>query len=104
MQYQILIQNPSDDPFQASVVGIPNCTVQATTKEAAIALAKTALQQQLNQGELVTINLEAATHEPPVDPWIKHMGIFADDPMFDDFLAEIAAYRQQFNAYTVEAL
>ena len=29
------------------------------------------------------------------DPWLKHMGVFASDPTFDDFLTEVAAYRQQ---------
>lgn len=28
------------------------------------------------------------------DPWLKHMSIFALDPTVDDFLAEVAAYRQ----------
>jgi hypothetical protein len=29
----------------------------------------------------------------PNDPWIANMGIFQDDPTFDDFLAEVNTYR-----------
>jgi predicted RNase H-like HicB family nuclease len=97
MQYQVLVQSQSDDTFQASVVGVPNCTAQAVTREAAIGLAKNALQQQLNQGELVTIHLDSDANHPTVDPWVKNMGIFVDDPTFDDFLSEVAAYRQQID-------
>jgi len=32
------------------------------------------------------------------DPWIKYAGMFSDDPDFDDFLAEIEAYRREIDA------
>jgi Protein of unknown function (DUF2281) len=32
-----------------------------------------------------------------IDSVLKHFGVFADDPTFDDFLEEVAAYRQQMS-------
>lgn len=95
MQYQVFVQSRSDTNFIASVIGIPDCTAEGTTREDAIAKAKQALQNHLENGELVTIDLDSPSNGQDIDPWIKHMGIFADDPTFDDFLAEVAAYRQQ---------
>lgn len=30
---------------------------------------------------------------PRKDPWLKMAGVFKDDPTFDNFLAEVDAYR-----------
>jgi predicted RNase H-like HicB family nuclease len=95
MQYQVFVQNHSDAKFTASVLGIPGCTTEGTTREDAIAKAKQVLQERLANGELVTIDLDSPANGQDIDPWIKHIGAFANDPTFDDFLAEVAAYRQQ---------
>ncbi|BAZ08933.1 hypothetical protein NIES4071_07390 [Calothrix sp. NIES-4071] len=95
MQYQVFVQSHPDNKFIASIVGIPNSTVEGGTKEEAIALAKAALETQLASGELVTIDVGKEHSQQQTDPWLKHMGIFASDPTFDDFLSEVAAYRQQ---------
>ena len=95
MQYHVFIQSQPGNKFIASIVGIPNSTVEGSTKEEVIALATAALETQLASGELVTIEVGKERSPQETDPWLKHMGIFASDPTFDDFLAEVAAYRQQ---------
>ncbi len=100
MQYQVFIQTDSPNKYRASILGIPDCTAEGHTKEEAIANARTALEHQLTQGELVTIDLET----PQSDPWLKHMGLFANDPTFDDFTAEMAAYRQEIDTETIVPL
>ena len=47
MQYQVFVQSHTDNKFIASVIGIPNSTVEGSTKEEAITLAKAALEKQL---------------------------------------------------------
>lgn len=95
MQYQVFVQSHTENKFIASVIGIPNSTVEGNTKEEAITLAKAALEKQLASGELVTIEVGKEQSQQQTDPWLKHMGIFVSDPTFDDFLTEVAAYRQQ---------
>jgi predicted RNase H-like HicB family nuclease len=102
MQYQVFVQSRPDKKFIASVVGIPNCMVEGDTREEAIALVKDVLEQQLENGEMITIDIDSERLKQKIDPWIKHIGIFADDPTFDDFQAEIAAYRQQIDAQEAE--
>lgn len=98
MQYQVFVQSRPDNKFIASIIGIPNCMVEGDTKEEAIALIKDALEQQLENGEVITIDIDTERSKAKIDPWIKHMGIFAEDETFDDFQAEMAAYRQQVDA------
>jgi predicted RNase H-like HicB family nuclease len=100
MQYQIFVQNQAEQGFVASVVGMPQVSVEGMTEDEAIAKVKMALAAQLATGKLVTIEMAghsvlAQSTAPLADPWIKNMGIFADDPTFDDFLQEVEAYRQQ---------
>jgi hypothetical protein len=39
------------------------------------------------------IDVSSEKSPEPIDPWIANMGIFQDDPTFDDFLAEVNTYR-----------
>jgi excisionase family DNA binding protein len=32
------------------------------------------------------------------DPWIKFAGMFKDDPLFDEFVEDMAAYRRELDA------
>lgn len=100
MQYQLFIQNPAEQKFVASVVGMPMVSGEGVTEAEAIAQAKAALESQLATGKFVTIQVSSVTQpdesvNQATDPWLKYLGLFANDPTFEDFLAEVAAYRQQ---------
>jgi predicted RNase H-like HicB family nuclease len=95
MQYQVFVQNPTDRSFMASVVGLPNLTANGITEQEAIDRLKSILDAQFKHGKLVTINIDIPSDRSPEpsDPWIANMGIFQDDPTFDDFLEEVNIYR-----------
>ncbi|MBW4443981.1 MAG: type II toxin-antitoxin system HicB family antitoxin [Plectolyngbya sp. WJT66-NPBG17] len=95
MQYQVFVQNQSDQHFVASIVGIPDLTVEGKTEAEAIGNAKAALGEKLAVGKLITIEISPDSPTPETDSWLKHIGIFAEDSTFEDFLSEVAAYRQQ---------
>jgi|GEM_PF-4336012 predicted RNase H-like HicB family nuclease len=57
MQYQVFVRSQSESHFIASVIGVPNLTVEGKTEEEAIANAKLALKSQLAKGKLVTIEM-----------------------------------------------
>lgn len=57
MQYQVFIQSRSEQNFVASVVGMPNLTVEGRTEEEAISNAKSALEEKLATGRFVTIEV-----------------------------------------------
>jgi predicted RNase H-like HicB family nuclease len=97
MQYQVFVQNPADLTFLASVVGLPNLTANGITEKEAITKLKGILDAQFKNGKMVTIDVDLPTEEfiQTSDPWIDNIGIFQDDPTFDDFLSEVNAYRDK---------
>jgi predicted RNase H-like HicB family nuclease len=94
MQYQVFVQPSSAQRFVASIVNIPSVMAEGQTKEEAIAKVQAMLEAQLAIGEFITIEVDPQSFGTKDDPWIKNLGIFVDDPTFDDFLKEIAVYRQ----------
>ncbi len=98
MQYQVFVQSRLDSKYIASVVGIPNCTVEGSTREEAIAKAKVVLEEQLANGEWVTISVNSSTRPNEIPSPMKYAGIFADDPTFDDFMEKLAVIRKEANA------
>lgn len=99
MQYQVFVQNPTERTFMASVVGLPNLTANGITEQEAIERLKSILDAQFKHGKLVTIDIDVPSDRfpEPSDPWIANMGIFQDDPTFDDFLVEVNAYRNEID-------
>ena len=98
MQYQVFIQSQSDHNFIASIVGLPNLTVEGRTEEEAIANALAALESQLATGKFVTIEVNPVLQPSGIVPQMRYAGIFADDPTFDDFMDKLAAIRKEANA------
>jgi hypothetical protein len=54
-------------------------------------------------GKFIAIDINPNLPAPENDPWLKNLGLFADDLTFDDFLAEVAAYRQSIDAQQIES-
>ena len=113
MQYQVFVKNPTESRFMASVVGLPNVTADGVTEKEAICQRqhfvndklKVILDAQFKNGKLVTIcvpqrfandiNVPSESIEKKSDPWLANMGVFQDDPTFDDFLVEVNNYRNE---------
>jgi predicted RNase H-like HicB family nuclease len=97
MQYQVFVQNPADRTFMASIVGLPNATANGVTEQEAIDKLTAILDAQFKNGKMVTINIDLPSEESSAkgDPWVDNIGIFQDDPTFDEFLLEVNAYRSE---------
>jgi hypothetical protein len=57
MQYNIFIQNPTENHFTASVIGVPDCVAIGITEAEALDQAKILLEAQLAKGKIVTVDL-----------------------------------------------
>jgi hypothetical protein len=44
--------------------------------------------------EITTVEVSGPTPSVSSNIWLETAGMFKDDPLFDDMLAEVAAYRQ----------
>jgi len=90
--YQVLVEKAPDGFFSATVIGMPECTAEGTTKEEALENARARLKERLARGELFTIE------GPPTqaaNPWLEIHGSLRDDPTFDDFVSETQLLRFQ---------
>lgn len=103
MEYQVLVEANSHNAFIASIIGMPDCVAEGQTEEEAIANAKAVLEGRLAQGKIVTIEVEAINSNKSDNPWIRNFGCFKDDPTFEDFQAEIEAYRRELDKEETEA-
>jgi hypothetical protein len=52
------------------------------------------LARQLAKGEIISLDIAPANGE---HPWMKFAGMWKDEPMFDEVLKEIEAYRQELD-------
>ena len=53
--YQVLVERASDGFFSATVIGVPECTADGSTKEESLKNASARLKERLARGELFTI-------------------------------------------------
>ncbi|MBW4616628.1 MAG: type II toxin-antitoxin system HicB family antitoxin [Desmonostoc vinosum HA7617-LM4] len=102
MRYQIFVRSQDEHHFIASIVGMPNLTVEGTTEAEAILNAKSALEAQLKRGKFVSIEVNSEVEKSENLPQMKYAGILADDPTFDDFMDKLGLIRQESNALTDE--
>jgi hypothetical protein len=98
MRYQVFVQSHPDKGYIATVLGICDCIAEGGTKEEAVAKVRATLTARLTQGEVVTIDVDVPVSDRARNPWLENFGRFKDDPTFDDFLAEIEAYRREVDA------
>ena len=95
MTYYVQVENGRRGSYTATVLGWPDCTAQGATREEALTRLRQTLTRRLAQAEIVSMELE---HPPPGHSWLKFAGMFKDNPLFDDVLAEVEAYRRELDA------
>lgn len=95
MTYYAIIHNGKRGNYTASVFGIPGCTAEGATKEEALGRLQEALAHHLADAEVVPLEME----KPQIEhPWSKFAGMFEDDPLFDEVIANIETYRRELDA------
>jgi len=101
MTYEVILRK-NLNKYIARVRDWPEVVIEEETREAAIAQIKQQLRAYLSQPpEVIQIELEPVA--PGEHPWLQFAGIWADDPTWDDFVAEVAAYRQEMDKADAEA-
>lgn len=93
MQYQIFVEDQSDQHFVASVIGMPNIEANGNTELEAVSKAEAALRIQLAKGKIVTVEVDTPLSSNP----FIHAGIFQNDPTFDNWMERLAEIRRQAN-------
>ncbi|AOY80906.1 hypothetical protein BJP36_14330 [Moorena producens JHB] len=53
------------------------------------------LTERLAQADIISLEVESPNNE---HPWMEFSGMYANNPLFDEVLADIAAYRDEIDA------
>jgi predicted RNase H-like HicB family nuclease len=91
--YDVLIQ-PVNGHFRATVIGLPDCSVEADSRADAVQRVRDALAKLLVNSEVIPVDMSVSTTSVRPQPALATMvGMWADNPLFDEFVAEVARYR-----------
>ncbi len=98
MTYYMTVENGAANRYTATVIGWPNCVAEGQTREEAIDRVKQRFTERLKQVEIVPIEVESPHPEPTIanteHPWARFAGMYQTNPLFDEVLDSIQAYRR----------
>src|SRR5262249_21211737 len=96
MAIQVLIERVGKNGFRATSGEPLPLSVEAPTREAAVAKLKKRLSKRLRSGaELISVELATPSEQ---NPWVEFAGMFKDDPLIEDWKRSMAEYRRQKDA------
>lgn len=95
LSYSVLVENEQDGRFSAVVLGLSDCKSSGKTENEALESLQQLLQKRLQNSKIVTLEIDS----PQTDnPWMKVAGMYKDNPLFDEVLADIEAERRKVDA------
>ena len=101
MTYDVILRK-TKNKYVARVRDWPEVIIEEDSREEAIAQIKAQLSEYLSQPpEVIQIDLKPVVHGDNL--WLQFAGMWADDPTWDDFVAEVKAYRQEIDKADTEA-
>jgi hypothetical protein len=97
MPVQVLIESIAENGFRATSGAPLAMTVEAPTREKALAKLKALLGKRLRNGaELVSVDLAPPAEE---HPWVKFAGMYdPNDPLIKSWKRSMAEYRRKKDA------
>lgn len=93
VNYSIIIEE-KEGRYTATVWGLPECKSSASTKEEAIQNLYEIVNTRLQNAEIIMAEIEAPSKQ---NPWMEFAGMYEDNPLFDEVISNIAAYRLEID-------
>lgn len=93
LNYSILVE-AKEGGYQATVWGLPDCQAFAATREEAVLNLHELVNVRLHNVEIITQEMEVPKLE---HPWMKFAGMYQDNPLFDEVVSNINAYRRELD-------
>jgi len=94
VNYSALVEK-KEGGYQATVWGLPEFSVFDINREEALKKLHQLVNHRLKNLEVVT---QEVTLSKPENPWIKFAGMYKENPVFDEVIAYMEAYRQELDA------
>ena len=93
MRYTVFLKQ-YDGQYWAVVPVLPSCSAQGRTRKEVLQNVRTAIEETLANMEITTVEVNIPSPATTSNPWLETAGMFQDDPLFDEMLTEVAAYRR----------
>ncbi|MBD2183863.1 type II toxin-antitoxin system HicB family antitoxin [Aerosakkonema funiforme] len=95
LSYSVIVEMEKEGKYKATVWGLPDCEVTGDTREAALKSINQLLTARLENAEVVVQEIALPKSE---NPWIKFAGMYKDNPLFNEMISEMEAYRREVDA------
>jgi hypothetical protein len=92
MQIPVVIEPIGDGQFRAQSFPPFPAVADGSTRDEAVSKVQAEVNKQVEQGKQVVMVEVAAKEE---NPWLAMAGWLKDDPLYDEWQAEMKAYRKQ---------
>lgn len=89
----ILLERTEEGKTIASVLELPNCSVEEPTDEQAIESLKKLIAFRLEKIEVIPLEIQLSQTQQVAHPCLKFAGVFKDDPDFAEIVEELRAER-----------
>ena len=89
LHHWIVVRPEPAGQFTAQLLGLPELSATAASRDEAIAQVRARILEWLEEGRL------ALVETPKENPLLKWFGWAKDDPDYDVFLAEMRRYREE---------
>ncbi|BAY23446.1 hypothetical protein NIES2100_32110 [Calothrix sp. NIES-2100] len=99
LTYNVLVEREPDGRFSAVVLGLSECKSYGKTENEALENLQQLLQKRLQNSRIVTLEIDSPQTN---NPWLKVAGMYKDNPLFDEVLADIEAERRKIDAQMEE--
>ena len=95
MTYRVVLERKRAEGFKATVLGWPECTASAASREQTLEMLRENLRKRLAESEIIELEVDSPR---PERPWRKFAGMFKDNPLLDEVVEEIETYRRDLDA------
>lgn len=92
LKYDVMVEQTNGKGYTARLLAWPETVVEAPTREKALQQMRALLLERLAKADIVTLEIQPTEigHS-----WAPFAGMWADDPSFEEFQAEIQRYRRE---------
>lgn len=91
MNYLVVLDH-NQDRFTATVPALPDCRVEAATRELALEAVRQAIGERLSRSEVVTVEAPPSSHD---NPWIRDAGCLGGHPAWNSFQEGVRLARNE---------
>ena len=96
MTFDVIVLKQAENGYLARPVLWPESVVEGATKQEALERVRVQIRDLLGRTQFEQVEVEVPEQQKD-NPWLVKAAMFADDPLWDDFLQGMADYRQQLD-------